>query len=164
MRLAVGDILPDLHLEEIVAGKLFGQILDVRLHPAHVIVEKVFRALVGIVRTPQADGEQQRTVAGPVVRLVDEVFLKEHQRPVDAILVMRHPVALADAGVRDLLGGRPFAGAGFGERLGFALRILRRFISVPTADIPADALVPTVHLVRTGKVHLARADRLVAVA
>ena len=77
---------------------------------------------------------------------------------------MRHPVALADAGVGDLLGGRPFAGAWFGEGLGFALRILRRFIAVPTPDVPADAFVPAVHLVGTGKVHLARPNRLVAVA
>ena len=116
------------------------------------------------MRTPQADGEQQRTVTGSVVSLVDEILLKEHQCTVDAILVVRHPVALADAGVRDLFGGRPFAGAGFGEGFGFALRILCRFIAVASPDVPAYALVPAVHLVGTRKVHLARADRLVAVA
>ena len=166
VRLAVGHVLSDLDLEEIRALKVLRHVLLVRLDPAQVVGEQVVRALVGVMRRPQAHRQQQRGGIGPVIGLVHEVLVQEHQRAVHRVAVVLHPVPTPGPRVPDFLLHlvRPGARAGISFDQGLVLGVVRRLVAVAPHDVAPDALVPAMHLVRPHEVHLARGARRVAVA
>ena len=154
---AIGHVLPHLDLEEVRAIEVLGHVLLVRLDPPQVIGEQIVRALVGIVRRPQAHRHQQRGGVGAVVGLVHEVLVQEHQGAVDRVTVVLHPVPASGARIPDFLLHlvRPGTGAGIALDQGLVLRVVGRLIAVASHDVAPDALVPAMHLVRPHEVHLA---------